>query len=151
MRSSKRQILHFTSANASHARSQYILAPYNTFLRVNFYYVLSQDFHGARQDVLLAVHIEPSHPEISALLQRFFHGKSAKDVLASQAASGARKQLLQIAGPTLRPLTQQRPLSGYSGTQESEKSDSVMLLPSVASRENTMEPLPPITGLLLTC
>ena len=100
--------------------------------------------------MLLAVHLEPSHPEVSALLQRFFHGKSTKDVLASQAASGARKQLLQIAGPTLRPLTQQRPQTENSEPREYEKSEvSSTLAGASVSRENTLdskasEPLPPI-------
>ena len=99
--------------------------------------------------MLLAVHLEPSHPEVSALLQRFFHGKSTKDVLASQAASGARKQLLQIAGPTLRPLTQQRPQTENSEARDSEKSEVSTLVGATVSRENTVdskasEPLPPI-------
>ena len=57
---------------------------------------LLQNFHGARQDVLMAIHLDPTNNEVPSLLQRFFHGKSVKEVLASQAAVTVRKQLQQL-------------------------------------------------------
>ena len=57
---------------------------------------LVQNLHAARQDVLLAIHLDPGHAEVPSLMQRFFHGKTVKEVLASQAAATARKQLQQL-------------------------------------------------------
>ena len=62
-----------------------------------------QSTAAARQDLLLAILMNPSHPEIMSLLTRLFPGKSLKDVLASPAAAKA-KQAMQNLVATASPV-----------------------------------------------
>ena len=63
---------------------------------------------GARQDVLMALHLDPGNEEILSVLARLFPGKSVKDVLHSRAAAAARtalNNLVVTASPVrLKPL-----------------------------------------------
>ena len=49
-----------------------------------------------RQDILMALHLEPSNPELPSLLARFFQGKSVKEILASKMADTTRRQLQHL-------------------------------------------------------
>ncbi|XP_033116705.1 tetratricopeptide repeat protein 16-like [Anneissia japonica] len=58
---------------------------------------------GSRQDLLVALHLDPNHQDILALLPRLFPGKNISDVIKSKAARNA-KQALDNAMITAAPV-----------------------------------------------
>ena len=56
-----------------------------------------QNITGARQDLLMAMHLDPSSEEITSLMARLFPGKTIKDVLKSDAALAIRQGLENLA------------------------------------------------------
>ena len=45
---------------------------------------------AARQDILLALHLDPAHPEVTSMMARLFPGKTVNDVMHSSIADQAR-------------------------------------------------------------
>ena len=70
-----------------------------------------QNISGARQDLLMAMHRDPSSDEITSLMARLFPGKTVKDVLRSDAAAGVRQafeNLTILSSPVrLAPLDEE--------------------------------------------
>lgn len=50
-----------------------------------------QNLSGAREDILLAMHLDPLNAEVISLMSRLFPGKTATDVLHSSMAQEAKK------------------------------------------------------------
>ncbi|PIK41751.1 putative tetratricopeptide repeat protein 16 [Apostichopus japonicus] len=65
--------------------------------------VLGKNHSGARQDILISLHLNPSNDAIHSLLARLFPGKSVADVLRSRAAREA-KHVLDHAVVTASPV-----------------------------------------------
>ena len=55
-----------------------------------------QNMSGARQDVLMALLLDPTNDEMMAILSRMFPGKTVKDVLHSRAAHHAKEALTNL-------------------------------------------------------
>ena len=70
--------------------------------------ILLQNETAARQDIIFALHLDPSNPETLSLMARLFPGKSVKDVLQSRMAlqvESAVKHLARTAAPVrLNPI-----------------------------------------------
>lgn len=86
--------------------------------RIGQYYVsrcrvrqLMENLSGARQDILMALHLQPGHPEVTSLMGRLYPGKSVQDVIHSPAAQPARQatsNLVITASPVkLDPIQSQ--------------------------------------------
>ena len=67
-----------------------------------------QNISGARQDLLMAMQLDPSNGEITSMMARLFPGKTVKDVMRSDAASGIRQALenltIQSSPVRLKPI-----------------------------------------------
>lgn len=55
-----------------------------------------ENMSGARQDVLMALLLDPTNDEMMAILSRMFPGKTVKDVLHSRAAHHAKEALTNL-------------------------------------------------------
>jgi hypothetical protein len=56
-------------------------------------YVVIQNLSAARQDIIIALLLDPTNPELMPILTRLFPGKSVKDILQSKASALAHKAL----------------------------------------------------------
>ncbi|KAJ8039246.1 Tetratricopeptide repeat protein 16 [Holothuria leucospilota] len=65
--------------------------------------LMFQNHSGARQDILISLHLNPSNDAIHSLLARLFPGKTVADVLRSKAAKEA-KHVLEHAVVTASPV-----------------------------------------------
>ena len=65
-------------------------------MHVIFTYSPYQNMSGARQDVLMALLLDPTNDEMMSMLSRMFPGKTVKDVLHSRAANQAKEALANL-------------------------------------------------------
>ncbi|XP_070531756.1 uncharacterized protein [Ptychodera flava] len=97
--------------------------------RVAQYYVsrskvryMMENHGGARQDLLLALHVDPSNDELMSLLPRLFPGKGVGDVMRSKAARAAKlaiENAVVMASPVKLPS-----LPEGEGSSETQTKDS---------------------------
>ncbi|CAH1785513.1 unnamed protein product [Owenia fusiformis] len=95
-------IIEYADKNYPEADSRFTLAIQNN-PSVGRYYVsrararyMMENGSGARDDILLALHLDPDNKEIFGIMSRLYPGKTTSDVIRSPAAEKARRQLQNL-------------------------------------------------------
>ncbi|XP_071948194.1 tetratricopeptide repeat protein 16-like [Antedon mediterranea] len=102
-------LLDYEEHNLQESEARFTLAMQHS-PKVGSYYVYRakvrftmENQAGSRQDLLVALHLDPGHQDILALLPRLFPGKNVSDIIKSKAARNA-KQTLDNAMITAAPV-----------------------------------------------
>ena len=102
-----------------------------------------EEVGGARNDILVALHMDPENEEMIPLLSRLFPGRTVSEVLRSKVAEGVRKQLAS----TITPHSKLPPLSRASSSHVSTVLKHLSSAPLSAASTSTglisMEPSTP--------
>ncbi|XP_077986778.1 uncharacterized protein LOC144441122 [Glandiceps talaboti] len=113
--------------------------------RVAQYYVsrskvrfMMENHGGARQDLLMALHLDPTNDDLMSLLPRLFPGKGVGDVMKSKASRAAKlavENAVVMASPVKLPTLDPLDEDGSEGELSENKGDEI-----------TLKPLPPGTA-----
>ncbi|XP_035684637.1 tetratricopeptide repeat protein 16-like [Branchiostoma floridae] len=95
-------VLDYEERNYQESETRFSLAIQNNPKVARFYVYrararyMMENIRGAREDILMSLHLDPSSDEILSILSRLFPGKSVGEVMKSKAAKAAKLTLDQM-------------------------------------------------------
>lgn len=129
----------YQDKNYPEAESKFSLAiQYNP--KMGSYYVarsrtryMMENVHGARQDLIMGLLLDPTNEEVLSILSRLFPGKSVGDVINSRAADQSKLALRAILYPPVLVSKSETIISSGIGTVDEQTKDPGLMTGSAKS------------------